>query len=103
MSDDEQDDMHKRAEARKAARAPLIRWMAEQLLEELLNEAKAEQERSSAAAEDPDRKEADADAAQPTPAAGAPGHRALLRVSAEPNLPRRPGESWEAYRLRLLE
>lgn len=103
MSDDEQDDMHKRAEARKAARAPLIRWMAEQLLEELLNEAKAEQERSSPTPEYRAKKDAAAGVAPEPRAPAAPGNRALLRIAAERNLPRRPGESWEAYRLRLLE
>ena len=30
-------------------------------------------------------------------------HQALLRIGAERDRPPRPGESWEAYRLRLLE
>lgn len=42
-------------------------------------------------------------AAPPTPAAGARGHLALLRMGAECDRPPRPGESWEAYRLRLME
>lgn len=103
MSDDEQHDLRKRAEARKAARAPLIRWMAEQLLDELLNEAKAGQELSSPRAEYPAKKDIGAGIVPEPPAAAAPSHRALLRIAAERNLPRRSGESWEAYRLRLLE